>query len=229
MSEGREVRPDDLLVVQLVPRPEAGWLPELWSCYNAERGLPDGRSEERPLDHTNAPWFIEELRLAKEKFEAGNLIALLDALHICRVDRLPVPDWVLSGMEGFMVETVTKGAPGKRGRCNNPLARARQTVRQQKQRAVIDGIRQAQKVSPDAEILHFVMLSNEVKTYFQKHGPLPLGSNLQDAVRIAEKCLRGTEFQATFSTLERLAKDLAPTGPSRFQNTAYAKPWALPG
>ena len=203
---------DDAFIVETKAEPETEWLLNIWSSYCAEQGLPDGTSEAQPMELQHAPWFLESLRLAHDKYEAGNLIALLDALHICRSENLSVPDWVLSGMERFMLDTITKGAPGKRGRCNNPLARARQAVKQQKQRAVIDGIRLTQKVlrdaddAEDAELFYALMLPNEVKDYFKRHGASPLGRNLQDAVEVAEKSLRGTEFQATFSTLERLAK-----------------------
>lgn len=206
MSDDTAPQRDDLLLMTLEVDPESKWLLDLWSKYCESQGLPDGKSKENPLDYRKMPQYLDSLKWAYNKFEAGNLIALLDALHICRRESLPIPNWVVSGLEAFMLDTITNGAPGKRGRCNNPLARARQTVKQQKQRQVIKGIRMAQKVSPNADVLHFVMLSNEVKDYFKIHGALPLGSNLRDAAKLAEKCLRGTEFQATFLTLERLAK-----------------------
>lgn len=212
MSDVPEPSWDDIIIVKATAEHEANWLLYIWSHYCAERGLPDGTSEERPLFNDRAPHFIKALRSAHDRFTEGNLLALLDAAQICRDEAIPVPNWVICGLEQFMVDTIIKGAPGRRGRSNNPLARARQTVKQQKQRAVISGIRQAQRYGFDletgepSEFFLFVTLPNEAKAYIEQHGTDALGTNLQDAVELAEKCLRGTEFQATFSTLERLAK-----------------------
>jgi hypothetical protein len=212
MSDERAPEWDDLLLVEEQAEPDTHWYLYLWSRHCAEQGLPDGSSEEQPLLYEKAPRFVEWLRSAHNRFSEGNILALLDAVHICRDEAIPFPNWVVSGLEQFMVETVVKGAPGRRGRSNNPLARARQTFKQQKQRAVIDGIRRAQKWGFDPEtgepsdLFLFMTLPNEVKSYVERHGMPALGSNLQAAVELAEKSLRGTEFQAAFSTLERLAK-----------------------
>ncbi|SFU00087.1 hypothetical protein [Sedimentitalea nanhaiensis] len=206
MSDDHVPHPDDLLSVQVEADAKDGWFFRLWSEQCASQGKPDGTSEDMPLDYSNPPNIVQELKDAFDRFEAGNVIALLDALHICRSDNLPTPDWILSGMEKFILGTIMDGAPGKPGRSNNPLSRARQALKHEKQREVIRGIRNAQKFPPEAEWFHALALPNEVKRFFEAHGPRPLGSNLQDAVEIAEICLRGTEYQATFSTLERLAK-----------------------
>ncbi|TCS66657.1 hypothetical protein EDD52_102475 [Primorskyibacter sedentarius] len=200
---------DDVLLATLISGSENAWLVHLWSQHCAAKGLPDGTSREQPLDTRDFPLFLDRLRSAYVRYQGGNLIALLEALHICREEVITPPVWALDGIDKFITDTILKGAPGKTGRSNNPLARARLALKHELQREVIFGIRNAQRQGAEiTDLMSFMLLPNEVKDYFEKHGRAPLGTSIQDAVELAEKCLRGTELQATFSTLERLFKSI---------------------
>ncbi len=70
---------------------------------------------------TGPEHLLEECRAA---FELGNVLALIDAIKICAIHRVAMPEWMVGPLLDHFVENATSGKRGRRGRNAKPMANA---------------------------------------------------------------------------------------------------------
>lgn len=63
-----------------------------------------------------------QLKWAKERYDQGNILALFDALALCRRGNLPLPEWAYKGLMDFGAGALTGELPKKRGRAGSLFA-----------------------------------------------------------------------------------------------------------
>jgi hypothetical protein len=183
--------------------PNLDWLVEM-IAEHARRPEGDGPIE---INLASIPAFFQDLRDAFDRFQDGNWLALLDALQVCRDERLPPPIWVCDGFQTFIVRSITEESLGQRGRGNSPLAKAREAAKQAKRRETYLRIRLAQKIGgkpngAEPEDFVFALTIPSETTVLIKAGKLKgLGTSVEDAVKATELSLRGTFAQASYATL----------------------------
>lgn len=184
---------------------ELKWLLNLMLDYELRGKL----VQTEPLDLSNQPYFLEDLRDAYEAFTDGNTLAVLDALEICRSNSLPLPDWIANGLTDIIVDAVSGKSLGKKGRANSPLAQAREALKVAKRTSYFGRIRVAQQIPlvepfPSGNFAFAFMLPPETSILLASGKIKSLGSTRSDALEILELSLRGTFAQTSLATLTKM-------------------------
>lgn len=108
---------------------------------HSERGA-DGMRERAS---TTEDRHRRELDGCRRSFEAGNIAALISALHYCDTYDVPPPRWVIRTAVALLVLATRDEWPRRRGRNASPGARARQFLIDYVRWDIVTSIRENQK------------------------------------------------------------------------------------
>ncbi|GGA19335.1 hypothetical protein [Neptunicoccus cionae] len=166
----------------------------------------------RPSNHRFERSCLEDCRL---RFEAGDSLALHEAIIHCERGAVPLPIWLSTALKEFLVDGLTDGVKGRKGRSNSPFGLSAKAFKQELHYRLVERILGA---SLGVELAHFVSraVGMDVKSNL---GSLPSGlrEKLADsaskirlkqfvhtkaaAYEIASLFLRGTFAQAEPRTI----------------------------
>lgn len=152
-----------------------------------------------PVEVTRpAGWAAKEqqLEFARQRFEAGNPLALYDGLTLCRDGELPLPKWLSDGLAAFMQDAMQGKMKGERGRGNSFLGEVRKARISETRAHMVWAIRQVQK-----DRSKWLGLPHPLIHLFLAGQVLDFGRTEEDAFRIASEALRGTFAQGADSTM----------------------------
>lgn len=132
-----------------------------------------------------------QLEHIQERYEAGNFLALFDALIACQKAQCVMPDWLAGALKDFLVASLKRELPRKDGRSGNALAQSRDLFVHSARYKEVWTIRQYQKNND------FLMLSRRAKILAIAGKFEEFKKNWDDAYKMASLALRGTFAQST--------------------------------
>jgi hypothetical protein len=168
-------------------------------------------AEEDSYNLFEAPYegfWVQELINAAARFDAGNWLALLDAIQICEEQHLELPGWTNDGLRRFFVESLNGGL-GRKGRGNTPLAKARDALARIVRKRTVQEIRNAQKLVSQADteevknLWLMLALPDETKRLLSSGKLKSIGETADDAIEIAHLSLAGTFARGTVETIRK--------------------------
>ena len=178
--------------------PDGSWLAKSFvELVATETYLPLSEVEKRTL-----PEELMDLVYAYDRYQAGNKLALLDALFLCQTSNLPLPDWLIEGLRDFIVQAVHGRPMGQQGRGKAPLAEAREAVKRWKRYETFRRIRYAQE-QPKDDFWGVLAIPSETAALINAGKIKDIGTTRDDAMRVTCLSLRGTFAQCSFATLSR--------------------------
>ncbi len=145
-----------------------------------------------------AGWKAREGQLehVRRNYENGNILALYDGLCLCRDAELPLPKWLVEGLQEFMRESLIKGLRGQKGKGNKPIGKQFKARRSHIRAAMVFAIREVQK-----DRRNWLALSGPILEKFFSGEITEFGSTVLDACEKAHEALRGTFAQASVDTI----------------------------
>ena len=170
--------------------------------------------ERTELDDLKA-YHEKELNGCKRSFEAGNIGALLSAIHYCRSDNLTAPQWLLDASYDLLVEAIRHVKFGKPGRARSPFARFRQDMIHFARSDTVQEVREKQKEIRE-EVIELRKRKNVPPSLLKEREKMLrwAGRDWGMAYRCASVLLRGTDsfagpdaMKASYLKVRRLAKD----------------------
>jgi len=149
----------------------------------------------RPVD-----WRSREARLEKcrDRFEAGNALALHDAIILCEDAELPMPGWLAEALKILLRLGFDGDIKGQRGKGNSFLGETRKTRIAHARALSVKPIRKVQVDRRNWRSLYLPIrprfLAGEIDDF---------GCNEEDAFEIASLALRGTPGRGAPSTMKK--------------------------
>ena len=159
---------------------------------------------------SHAQVWTEMLFDSQERLSLGNPLSIYDALTICEEQQIPLPNWLNDSLKNLLVDALTGVKIGKRGRSNAPLPAAREALKTFVRRDTVRRVRLLQELVDDEStdwnqnsVWAMLILSNSLKSYFDKNPDQAIGGTLKRAIEISELSLRGTFSQGSYETMRK--------------------------
>jgi hypothetical protein len=156
---------------------------------------------ERPVD-----WEHSEARLevCKDRFDAGNALALHDALLRCEAAELPIPQWLAEALKNVLRLSFDGDIKGQRGKGNSFLGKTRKgRIAYSRALAVkfIRGVQADRRAWPSLYLpIRQRFLAAEIDDF---------GSTEEDAFDVASLALRGTIARGAPSTMRKAYRQVS--------------------
>lgn len=97
--------------------------------------LREDLSEYLVVVSTKRPHFYKEMQSGlldcEHRFNEGDALALHDAVLFCERGGLPMPPWMSGALRQYLVEGLSGGITGSKGRGNSPFGNAKKRLKQQ--------------------------------------------------------------------------------------------------
>lgn len=145
-------------------------------------------------------WRYREAQLEKcrDRFEAGNSLALHDAIILCEEAELPMPGWLAEALKVFLRLGFEGDIKGQRGKGNSILGETRKSRIAHARALSVKSIRKVQIDRRNWPSLYLPIrqrfLAGEIDNF---------GCNEEDAFEIASLALRGTPARGAPSTMKK--------------------------
>lgn len=142
----------------------------------------------------------------RECYQAGDILALLQASRLAKATLVPVPEWVMEPMEELIREILTSKKLGSRGRGNKPFGRFTKAYIRTVRASSYFYVRAWQN-NPS---FFRRMPRHVIQEWYSEVVEWPAGGGYLDALRLVNNALKGTEFQAHSTTLRKAATGMKP-------------------
>ena len=146
-------------------------------------------------------WKAREQQLPhiRERYEAGNPLALFDGIVTCERAELPLPGWLVKGLKSHLVESMTGHRKWERGRPNTPLGRQITTLKLHLRKGTLLSVRAWQK----DRIQMWPMLPRKGAQMFFQGDFDAYGDTLGDAFMISSMILNGTFAEGSEESMKK--------------------------
>ena len=144
---------------------------------------------------------LSQLEHVRKRYEAGNPLALYDAVDLCERGNIALPEWVNQALKEFIFFALTEPKKGTRGRSNSPLGKVRETLKTFARQSAVWNVRNWQQ-DRESAMKGGAMPWRAVLLWYE--GQLDHYSNsIEDAIEIAKLGLEGTFAEGSYETIRK--------------------------
>ena len=142
--------------------------------------------------------WADGLDAVRRRYEAGNVLSLMDGLALCRRGNIPLPDWLFRELMAFITICVTGKLPKERGTTGNILSAARNDLIHMERFFAVKLARGMQKQIKASDPRSESIALN----FFGIENTATIGKTWFDAYALASDRLQGTFAQGEPETMK---------------------------